>query len=172
MQLADWLLALGGFFIAILVGTFVEYAVHRLMHTGTVLGKKHAHHHQDGHGQGWFGEFKDYFFPTFPVSVVVLVVSYFVGYLAFGAGFAIGGTFYAIVAAYAHQVQHERPELVFWLRRPVHYLHHKHKMWKHNFGITVDFWDRLFGTYKVVEWNPEKRPFQHPLSYFFRIKWF
>ncbi|MBW3540681.1 MAG: arylsulfatase [Planctomycetes bacterium] len=45
-------------------------------------------------------------------------------------------------------------------------------MWKHNFGILVDVWDRVFGTYQVVEWKPEKRPFQHPLRNFFRIKWF
>jgi sterol desaturase/sphingolipid hydroxylase (fatty acid hydroxylase superfamily) len=78
---------------------------------------------------------------------------------------------YATLAAYAHQVQHDRPELVFWLPRPVHHLHHKHKMWHHNFGILVDFWDRIFGTYKVVEWKPEKRPFQHRFREFFSIHW-
>ena len=31
-------------------------------------------------------------------------------------------------------------------QRPVHFLHHKHHMWKTNFGITVDWWDYVFGT--------------------------
>ncbi len=164
--------ALAGFTFALLLGTLVEYFVHRLMHSGTMLGKKHAKHHQDGGGQGWFGEFRDYFLPTSPISIIALVVTYFTGHIAIGIGVAVGGTLYAILAAYAHQVQHERPELIFWLPRPVHHLHHKHKMWKHNFGITVDIWDRAFGTYKKVEWNPEKRAFQHPLVTFLRIKWF
>jgi sterol desaturase/sphingolipid hydroxylase (fatty acid hydroxylase superfamily) len=69
-------------------------------------------------------------------------------------------------------VQHEKPELVFWLPRPVHHLHHSQKMWHHNFGILVDFWDRVFGTYKPVDPQPhEPRPRVTLLSYF-QIKWF
>jgi sterol desaturase/sphingolipid hydroxylase (fatty acid hydroxylase superfamily) len=68
-------------------------------------------------------------------------------------------------------VQHDNPELIFWLPRPVHYLHHSHKMWHHNFGITVDFWDRIFGTYKPVEWSPSRRPLQYPLKSYLQIKW-
>ncbi len=162
-----WAEIVGAFFLALLVGTFAEYSVHRLMHFGTVLGKKHAKHHQAATGQGWFGEFCDYFLP----GLLILWVGFLYSRYA-GIGFAAGGTFYAAWAAYSHQLQHERPELVFWLPRPVHYLHHEHKMWKHNFGISVDIWDRVFGTYKAVDWNPEKRPFQHPLSSFVRIKWF
>ena len=152
---------------AIVVGTLVEYVVHRLMHRGKMLGKKHAEHHQDGWGQGWLGEFRDYLLP----SVVIL----WVGFLhspAAGFGFMAGGVLYAALAAYAHQLQHERPELVFWMKCPVHHLHHHHKMWRHNFGILVDVWDRVFGTYRPEPWQPEKRPFQHPLRSFVRIRWF
>ncbi len=149
------------------LGTLVEYSVHRLMHQGKMLGKKHAQHHQQGDGQGWWGEFLDYYLPS------LLIV--WIGFLyspAAGIGFAVGATAYAAFAAYAHQLQHERPELVFWLPRPVHYLHHKHKMWKHNFGISVDIWDRVFGTYRPEVWQPKRRPFEYPLSAFVRIKWF
>ncbi len=162
-----WIEISVAFFLALFVGTLVEYSVHRLMHFGVVLGKKHAMHHQAGEGQGWFGEFCDYFLP----GLIILWVG-FPYSMSAGIGFAIGGTFYAAWAAYSHQLQHECPELVFWLVRPVHFLHHEQKMWKHNFGISVDIWDRVFGTYKMADWSPEKRPFQHPLSSFFRIKWF
>ena len=154
-------------FLALIVGTFVEYLVHRMMHSGAMLRKKHAKHHQAGFGQGWFGEFADYFLPSIIILWLGLLYSVWAG-----IGFAVGGIIYAAMAAYAHQVQHENPELVFWMKRPVHHLHHHHKMWKHNFGILVDIWDRVFGTYKVVDWKPEKRPFQHSILSFFRIKWF
>ena len=52
------------FVSAFLIGTLVEYFVHRLMHDRRLLGKKHAEHHRDGWGQGWLGEFGDYFLPT------------------------------------------------------------------------------------------------------------
>jgi len=167
MDWVAWVSITIAFGLAFVVGTFLEYSIHRLMHTGKMLGKKHAMHHQAGHGQGWFGEFLDYFFPSIPILWIGFLYS-----IPAGIGFLVGGAAYAAAAAYAHQLQHEQPELVFWLRRPVHYLHHEHKMWRHNFGILVDFWDRVFGTYKLVEWAPKRKPFQHPWRQFFQIKWF
>jgi sterol desaturase/sphingolipid hydroxylase (fatty acid hydroxylase superfamily) len=173
MQTEELLAGLTAFLVALFLGTLVEYSVHRLMHAGKILGKKHAEHHRDGWGQGWLGEFRDYSVGTAPLLLGGFLLAYFgLGWTAAGVGWVAGGLVYAALAAYAHQVQHERPELVFWLKRPVHHLHHKHHMWKHNFGIMVDFWDRVFGTYKPMEWNPERRPFQHPLRAFFQIKWY
>ena len=162
-------LAEGGvaFVSAFLIGTLVEYLVHRLMHDRRLLGKKHAEHHRDGWGQGWLGEFGDYFLPT--VLVIWVGFLYSIGA---GIGWALGGFVYAALAAYAHQLQHEYPDLVFWMPRPVHTLHHKHHMWKNNFGILVDWWDRVFGTYKYVEWKREKSIRAHGFRAFFRISWF
>ena len=36
----------------------------------------------------------------------------------------------------------------------------------------MDVWDRVFGTYLAIEWKPERRAFDHPLSDFGRIKWY
>lgn len=72
-----------------------------------------------------------------------------------GIGFALGALAYAALAAYAHQVQHERPDLVFWMVQPNHAVHHYHSEWHHNFGITVDWWDRVFGTFRRHEPEPE-----------------
>ena len=162
-----WAEGLGAFLIAFAIGTLVEYLVHRLMHKGKMLGKKHAEHHRDGWGQGWLGEFGDYGLPTLLVIWLGFLVS-----VPAGIGWALGGLLYAALAAYAHQIQHENPDMVFWMPRPVHYLHHKHHMWKTNFGILVDWWDRVFGTYKYVEWKRTQSIRAHGLRAFFRISWY
>ncbi len=131
---------------AFVLGTFVEYWGHRLMHMGYLLKKHHAKHHQHGSGQGWLGEFRDYGLPT-------LVFAALVGWFLpeEGLGLLIGGVGYAAIAAYAHQVQHEQPHLAWWMAQKQHTVHHYHWEWHHNFGITVDWWDRVFGTYKQHE---------------------
>jgi sterol desaturase/sphingolipid hydroxylase (fatty acid hydroxylase superfamily) len=48
--------------------------------------------------------------------------------------------------------------MVFWMRLPVHHLHHHYEMQKHNFGLSVDWWDRVFGTYKPMPYQPAARP--------------
>lgn len=155
----DWLIA---FLLALVVGSLVEYWGHRMMH-GWLLKRKHAEHHKEGFAQGWFWEFLDYLLPTLPIDAVGFLYSWEAGW-----GFAAGGVAFAAFAAYSHQLQHERPELCFWLIRPVHYLHHKEHMWKNNFGISIDLWDRVFGTYRLVDWRPTER---FRLRGLFRIKW-
>lgn len=163
----------GALAVALVVGSLVEYVAHRLMHGQRLLGRWHAEHHRDGWGQGVWGEFRDYLLGTLPVLLAGFAIGVFlVGSYPAAIGFAAGGVSYAALAAYAHQIQHERPELVFWLPRPVHHLHHKHHMWRHNFGILVDVWDRLLGTYNPAEWQPERRARDYPLRAFFQIKWY
>jgi len=152
--------------MAVFVASLAEYWVHRLMHGGVVLGRKHLEHHRDGWAQGWLGEFRDYWSGS-----LVAIWAGFLYSLPAGIGFVAGTTLYAAAAAYSHQLQHERPELCFWLPRPVHHLHHRHRMWRHNFGITLDLWDRVFGTYRKTEWKSEKPFYKYPLSDFFRICW-
>ena len=41
-------------------------------------------------------------------------------------------------------------------------------MWHHNFGITFDVWDRVFGTYRRLAWQPIARPAWRNLL---RIQW-
>ena len=65
--------------------------------------------------------------------------------------------------------QHSEFELTADGPRPVHYLHHKEKMWHTNFGISIDLWDRVFGTYRKVDWKPE--PGKWSLAGYFTIKW-
>lgn len=168
-----WQQSAAGFASALFVGTLAEYVVHRAMHRGKLLGKKHAEHHQEGAGQGVWGEFVDYFVGSIPVLLVGFAIGFFACQSLFaGLGFVGGGVAYTLMAAYSHQLQHEKPDLAFWLVRPVHYLHHHHRMWKHNFGITFDVWDRVFGTYKAVDWQPQRPRRDYPWRSYLQIKWF
>ena len=88
MPFASLVVAAIAFLAAFVVGTFVEYAVHRLMHRGRLLGKIHAEHHRDGVGQGWFGEFWDYFVGTVPL----LAAGGLVGWLGLGSVPAAAGS--------------------------------------------------------------------------------
>ena len=130
--------------IGLLLGSFVEYTVHRLMHKGKFLSKRHAKHHRNFEAQGWWGEFTDFSLPGLLIAWAGFLVS-----ISAGIGFALGTVGYAAFAAYAHQIQHEKPEIAFWLGAPIHYLHHRENMWHHNFGIGVSIWDRMMGTYTL-----------------------
>jgi sterol desaturase/sphingolipid hydroxylase (fatty acid hydroxylase superfamily) len=165
-------MALLGFVFAFVLGTFVEYVMHRWMHDRRVLAQRHAEHHRVGLGQGVLGEFRDYTLPSVPTLLGVLAaVVWNARYRPLGVGFLAGDLAQLFFAAYAHQAQHERPELVFWMPMPVHHVHHRHKQWHHNFGISVDWWDRAFGTYKPVPWAPERRGFALGLRAFVQVRW-
>ena len=152
--------------IGLMLGSFVEYTVHRLMHKGIFLGKRHAKHHRNFEAQGWWGEFTDYSLPGLLIAWAGFLVS-----VPAGFGFALGTFDYAAFAAYAHQILHEKPDLAFWLGAPIHYLHHRENMWHHNFGIGASIWDRVLGTYKASNWRPELSLRDCPLREFVSIRW-
>jgi sterol desaturase/sphingolipid hydroxylase (fatty acid hydroxylase superfamily) len=149
---------------ALLEGSLSEYWIHRSMHRRGWARRRHGEHHMAGTGQGWLGEFCDYVSPALPFCVLSFIPS-----LAIGVGFSAGLVLYFAFAAYSHQVQHERPELVFWMKAPVHHLHHRHHMSKHNYGIGVDIWDRWFGTYQFRRWQQRERP--RDVREWLRIQW-
>jgi sterol desaturase/sphingolipid hydroxylase (fatty acid hydroxylase superfamily) len=139
------------FCVAFILASLVEYWLHRLMHVSPRIGERHRDHHRRNEGQGVLWEFRDYV----RGSLLVMCLMFFYSWEA-GIGWFLGGLFYAAFSAYAHQLQHENPTKCFWMKMPVHYVHHKYGMWHHNFGLGVDWWDRVFGTYKPVEWLGEE----------------
>lgn len=145
MELILW------FLLAFVCASFVEYWAHRVMHYLPRLCRFHTEHHRCNEGQGVIGEFLDYFKGTLVILCPLFFYSWDVGISWF-----LGGFCYAWFAAYAHQLQHENPVACFWMKMPVHYVHHEHNQWHHNFGLGVDWWDRVFGTYKPVEWLTDK----------------
>jgi len=150
--------------VALVEASLSEYWIHRSMHRRGWARRRHGEHHMAGTGQGWAGEFRDYMSPALPFCVLAFIPS-----LAIGVGFSLGLLLYFAFAAYAHQVQHERPELVFWMKAPVHHLHHRHHMTRYNYGIGVDIWDRCFGTYQQREWKRKERP--RDVRAWWRIQW-
>ena len=146
------LLNLFCFILAFIHGSFAEYWAHRWMHMFPRLGRDlvpHYRHHKENYGQGVLLEFKDYVLLV-PLSLLALLIS-----VPVGISVILGSIVYAAFSAYAHQLQHENPVKCFWLKMPVHYVHHKYNQWDCNFGLAVDWWDRLFGTYKAVDWLSE-----------------
>jgi len=158
-----WVGLLAGL-LAALQGSLLEYWIHRSLHRRGWARRQHGEHHMLGKGQGWAGEFRAYLLPALPFCLLSFLPS-----LAIGVGYSAGATLYLAFAAYAHQVQHERPELVFWMKAPVHHLHHRHHMTRYNYGIGVDIWDRWFGTLQLRGWNPKPGPSHW--SDWLRIQW-
>lgn len=137
---------------ALLLGTLGEYLVHRAMHWGILYPEGHRRHHESHEARTFLRDVLDY-----GTGVAIFCWIGFLVSIPTGIGLAAGGFVYVLLASYAHQLQHARPALVFWMRRPVHGLHHAYDMTEHDFGILVDWWDRLFGTYRAVEWRPIRK---------------
>lgn len=137
----------------VILASFAEYWSHRLMHASLILTKRHRNHHRWNEGQGVLGELLDYLRGGTPVA---LAISGAIGvWRGAGAGVALfaGALAYAVVGAWAHQLSHENPSRIFWMPMPIHTAHHRASDWHHNFGVTVDWWDRVFGTYRIVDWR-------------------
>ncbi|MEA5463769.1 sterol desaturase family protein [Leptothoe sp. PORK10 BA2] len=138
------------FVAAFVFASFVEYWLHRLMHVSPKVGQRHRDHHRRNEGQGVVWEFRDYVLGSAIAMAIPFIFS-----LTIGLGWALGALVYSGFSAYAHQLQHENPRKCFWMKMPVHYVHHKYGMWHHNFGLAVDWWDHVFGTYKPMAWPAE-----------------
>ncbi|MEM8677174.1 MAG: sterol desaturase family protein [Cyanobacteria bacterium P01_G01_bin.67] len=155
------------FITAFIFASFVEYWLHRLMHILPHFGREivpHYEHHRENTANGMLLEFKDYSM-VLPLSFLAFLIS-----IPVGVSFFAGSLVYAAFSAYAHQLQHENPVKCVWLKMPVHYVHHKYNQWEHNFGLAVDWWDHLFGTYKQVDWLTEEELANRDRGYL-QIKW-
>jgi sterol desaturase/sphingolipid hydroxylase (fatty acid hydroxylase superfamily) len=152
---------------AIVFGTFAEYWAHRLMHHVRWLGKTHRKHHARGTAQGVLLEYTEYLWKLGWLMWPLFFISKPCGF-----GWLTGMNVFAIFSAFAHQLQHENPTKCFWLSMPIHFAHHAHNQWHENFGVTVDIWDRVFGTYKKVDWRDRMQPRQaDPRRPIWRLNW-
>ena len=115
-----------------------------------------------------FGTFAEYFIHR-AMHWGILHPEGFLVSLTSGLGWMLGALAYAALASYSHQIQHANADLVFWMKRPVHRLHHNLDMRDRNFGVLVDWWDRLFGTYQPVEYPRASR--RHAAREFLAIPW-
>jgi sterol desaturase/sphingolipid hydroxylase (fatty acid hydroxylase superfamily) len=158
------MVAIASFTIAFVVASLIEYWVHRAMHAYPRFGQRHRDHHRRNEGQGVLWEFLDYVKGTVPIMLLPFLLS-----PAIGTGWMLGCLSYAAFSSYAHQLQHENPTRCFWMNMPVHYVHHKYNQWHHNFGLGVDWWDHVFGTYQPTEWLEEEQ--NQPERGYLRLRW-
>jgi len=159
--------ALGGF-LGLLLGSLTEYWVHILMHRRVLLSRTHFNHHREPEGENVPKQFAYYVLGSSPFLTALAVGCWAFGVLPFGLGLFAGGILWAGWVAYAHTLQHERPDLVFWMKRPIHHLHHEHHC-AGNFGLSVDWWDHAFGTYVVLPW--ERPAGRRRLVDYLTIRW-
>jgi sterol desaturase/sphingolipid hydroxylase (fatty acid hydroxylase superfamily) len=165
LKTSDLLLATACFASAFVLASLLEYWLHRLMHVSQKVGARHLEHHRNNTGQGVLWEFRDYI-----QGAIVLIAAMFLYSWIAGIGWLLGSFAYAAFSAYAHQLQHENPTKCFWMKMPIHYVHHKYGMWHHNFGLAVDWWDKVFGTYKLVDWLTEEELSQ-PERNLLQVRW-
>jgi sterol desaturase/sphingolipid hydroxylase (fatty acid hydroxylase superfamily) len=155
------------FCLAVFLGSLIEYVAHRLMHAGYLFPAQHRCHHTHRGARGWFWEFGEYFLWLSPVMALGFLYS-----VAAGIGLFLGGLIYTMFVAYSHQLQHEHPERAFWLKYPIHYLHHRYDKGNYNYGVLVDVWDRALGTYRTYPyWRPPAE-YRFSVRGLFDIKWF
>jgi sterol desaturase/sphingolipid hydroxylase (fatty acid hydroxylase superfamily) len=163
-----FLMALLGFLPGVLVASLGEYWVHRLMHWQILKAIEHVMHHRENAPRGWLHEYWAYARPAgLPIVLVAGCFWYFLSVEA-AVGWFIGAFGYMAFTAYTHEMYHTDPNLVFWIRRPLHYFHHERDDWEHNFAFTTTLWDRLFGTFKD---DPEWQRKKVPLRGIFSIRW-
>lgn len=146
-------LAAALFFCGLVLSSLAEYWTHRMMHRAGLLAAAHRRHHLHASVGGVLYELCEHAKHGGPVAAAPgAIVAWTVG-LVPAAAFLAGGLAWAAWAAYAHQLQHEDPGSCFWLRMPIHAVHHHHDMRHANYGVGTDVWDRIFGTYVSAAWR-------------------
>jgi sterol desaturase/sphingolipid hydroxylase (fatty acid hydroxylase superfamily) len=136
--------------LALFVSSFVEYWVHRLAHLGIMLKERHWTHHEENAIDSWFRGW---------INLITAILPW-TGWAGFLFGFESGivvlaaELLYMALTVYAHELQHLYPDQVFWMKCPIHQLHHDDPRGDGNFGVVTDFWDRVFGTHSVHGWRP------------------
>lgn len=141
------------FAAAIVLGTLVEYLLHRFfLHSRwrhRVI-RRHKMHHKTYVRYTVASEFLGFFPPAVPFLWVGFVHGTPAG-LAFIAGKVV------FVLAVAHKWSHEAPHRLFWMNPAVHAVHHTGGA-RWNYGVVTTFWDRVFGTYRVDSARPSRHP--------------
>jgi len=142
------MLTLVTFFLAALaMGTWVEYLLHRFfLHSGLRhwVIRRHKLHHKTYVRYSIASEFLGFFPPAIPFLWVGFVHS-----VPAGFAFVAGEVAFVLAEAVAHKWSHEAPHRLFWMDPAVHAVHHTHGS-RSNYGVLTTFWDRVFGTYRVV----------------------
>ena len=142
------MVTLVAFFLAALaLGTVVEYLLHRFFLHSRLrhwVIRRHKLHHKTYVCYSIASEFVGFFPPAIPFLWVGFVHS-----TPAGLAFVAGEVAFVLAEAVAHKWSHEAPHRLFWMDPVVHAAHHTAGA-RWNYGVLTTFWDRVFGTYRVV----------------------
>jgi sterol desaturase/sphingolipid hydroxylase (fatty acid hydroxylase superfamily) len=135
------------FAAALALGTLVEYLLHRFFLHARLrhwVVRRHKLHHKTYVRYSIASEFVGFFPPAIPFLWVGFVHS-----TPAGLAFIAGECAFVLAEAVAHKWSHEAPHRLFWMDPAVHAVHHTAGV-RWNYGVLTTFWDRVFGTYRVV----------------------
>jgi 4-hydroxysphinganine ceramide fatty acyl 2-hydroxylase len=117
--------------------TLVEYVSHRVLHTPDYR-KAHDWHHRN---PDLYISFPVWQTPA--VAAAGAVVAY-PNFMSVWSGFILG---YCIFMFVHHCIHHQCKYFKFMDK--FHRWHESHHAgWNHNYGVTTNIWDRVFGTFK------------------------
>ena len=133
------------FLLAFPIGTLCEYIIHRfVLHSRlpTFISRGHGKHHESNAAGTLPVDFLDFSAGILPFGWLGFLYT-----VPAGLAFLCGGFGFVFCLALIHKLNHERPQLIFWMRPNSHTVHHNQHP-RRNYGITSYFWDRVFGTYE------------------------
>jgi sterol desaturase/sphingolipid hydroxylase (fatty acid hydroxylase superfamily) len=141
------MMILVGLVAALFFGTLVEYLLHRAMHEWGFFTARHWYHHKVNHAHDWLWDAFCYYLP---LSTPLLLIGLLGGFYFF-VGWCVGDLVFCFILSACHYIQHHHPRKVFWMRYPIHKLHHRCRKADrcYNYGIVTCWWDHVFGTYHV-----------------------
>ena len=151
MTISTVLLAGAGFVLGTQVWFLFEYLLHRFamhhLHGKGIMSREHLLHHvaagwtfSTTHLLSWAGMLLVGWLAWFPLGWVTVS-------MAFGISLAIGWSFGYFFYEYVHAQAHlSAPRNRYQRRLRTHHFHHHFGHPMSNHGVTIRFWDRVFGT--------------------------
>jgi len=136
------------FALGVVFWTFLEYVIHRfLLHKKGLRNPatgEHMRHHREG---GYFAPFWKKLIAASAFFTISTLVAALLVDLLHGALFSMGTAGMYILYEVTHKRLHARNPLIGYglIIRKHHFYHHFGDP-KNNHGVTVRFWDRVFGT--------------------------
>lgn len=140
------------FITGVIAWTFTEYHLHRYLgheHKGKNFFKKeHVVHHSKAN---YFAPAYKKAFAAMITSVSLILILQHLFNLQLAISFTVGYTGMYIMYELTHYRFHAKhPISIFIKLRQRHLYHHFHNP-KSNYGVTTNFWDRVFGTFTPVK---------------------
>jgi sterol desaturase/sphingolipid hydroxylase (fatty acid hydroxylase superfamily) len=147
--------------LLVLVKDFVQWLIHRSLHSFEILWRFHKVHHSIQE-LDWIGNWRFHWFEVFYYQALLYVPLVFFGFS--GKALFIDGMFSIFIGHLAHSnLRFNLGPLIYVINTPqMHWWHHNHPSegpMHRNFGIALSVWDWIFGTAHVPDHDPARLGF-------------